>query len=97
MALTNVLKKEKKIYTRAKSLTNKTMHYCPGCSHSLLHKIIAEIIDELDIQKKATIIAPVGCAVLLYDYIECSAKTGENVEELFGKLVREIMKGAGLL
>src|SRR4030042_5449060 len=80
MASTNVLKKEKILYKRPKSLTNKTMHYCPGCSHSLIHKIIAEVIDELVIQKKTVIIAPVGCAVLLYDYIEC-----DSVEAAHGR------------
>jgi 2-oxoglutarate ferredoxin oxidoreductase subunit beta len=80
MASTNVLKKEKILYKRPKSLTDKTMHYCPGCSHSLVHKLIAEVIDELDIQKKTVIIAPVGCAVLIYDYIEC-----DSVEAAHGR------------
>lgn len=56
------------------------MHYCPGCSHSLIHKLICEVIDELDIQKKTVVIAPVGCAVLLYDYIEC-----DSVEAAHGR------------
>ena len=80
MALADIQKKEKKLYVRPKSLTNKTMHYCPGCSHSLVHKLIAEVIDELDIQKKTTVIAPVGCAVLIYDYIEC-----DSVEAAHGR------------
>jgi 2-oxoglutarate ferredoxin oxidoreductase subunit beta len=63
----------KSLYKKPKALSNKKMHYCPGCSHGIVHKIIAEIIDELDIQKKTVVIAPVGCAVLLYDYIECDS------------------------
>nr|MBP7554544.1 2-oxoglutarate oxidoreductase [Spirochaetota bacterium] len=46
-------------------------HYCPGCSHGLVHKMLAEIIEEFGIQKKTIFVAPVGCAVLLYDYINC--------------------------
>lgn len=70
----------KTIYKRPNSLTDKINHYCPGCSHSLVHKLISEIIDELNIQKKTVVIAPVGCAVLLYDYIEC-----DSVEAAHGR------------
>lgn len=70
----------KALYTRPKSLTDKKMHYCPGCSHGLVHKLIAEVIDEFDIQNKTVVIAPVGCAVLLYDYIEC-----DSVEAAHGR------------
>jgi len=61
----------KTLYKRPKSLKNKGLHYCPGCSHGLVHKLIAEIIDEFGIQDKTLFVAPVGCAVLLYDYIDC--------------------------
>ncbi|MCK4797758.1 MAG: 2-oxoglutarate oxidoreductase [Spirochaetes bacterium] len=74
MALTKIL------YSRPKSLTDKMMHYCPGCSHGIVHRVIAEIIDEFDIQKKTVVIAPVGCAVLLYDYINC-----DSVEAAHGR------------
>ena len=70
----------KTLYSRPKSLIDKKMHYCPGCSHGLVHKLIAEVIDELDIQKKTIVIAPVGCAVLLYDYIDC-----DSVEAAHGR------------
>ena len=63
----------KTLYKRTKVLSEKAMHYCPGCSHSLVHKMIAEIIEEFGIQEKTVIIAPVGCAVLLYDYILCDS------------------------
>ena len=61
----------KTIYSKPKSLTKKEMHFCPGCSHSLIHKLIAELIDEFDIQKRTIFVAPVGCSVLLYNYIDC--------------------------
>ena len=51
-----------------KSITDKKMHYCPGCGHGVVHKIICDIIDELGIREKTIGIAPVGCAVLAYDY-----------------------------
>lgn len=63
----------KKLYSRPMSMTDKQMHYCPGCTHSVIHKVLAQIIDELEIQKKTVLIAPVGCAVLLYDYIICDS------------------------
>jgi len=43
-------------------------HYCPGCGHGLIHRIICEVIDELDIAERVVAVAPVGCAVLAYDY-----------------------------
>jgi len=54
-------------------------HYCPGCGHGIVHKILAEIIDELGIRDDTIIIAPVGCSVLLYNYIDvdgCEAAHG---------------------
>lgn len=60
-----------------KSLKDAKMHYCPGCGHIIVHRLIADIIDEMGIREKTIASAPVGCAVLLYDYfnfdvIECS-------------------------
>jgi 2-oxoglutarate/2-oxoacid ferredoxin oxidoreductase subunit beta len=46
-------------------------HYCPGCTHGVVHRLIAETIDELGIRKRTVGIAPVGCAVLMYNYIDC--------------------------
>jgi len=61
----------KAVYTKPKSLRNVKMHYCPGCGHSIIHKLLASAIDELEIREKTIIIAPVGCSVLIYDYIDC--------------------------
>ncbi len=58
----------KPVFQRPKSMTSARMHYCPGCGHSIVHRLVAEVIDELDIQEKVIGIAPVGCAVLAYDY-----------------------------
>ncbi|MDP8237394.1 MAG: thiamine pyrophosphate-dependent enzyme [Candidatus Erginobacter occultus] len=59
---------EKFIYRRPESLQDVPTHYCPGCGHGTVHRIIAEVIDELGIRERTVGIAPVGCAVLAYDY-----------------------------
>lgn len=58
-----------KTFQRTKTLTEKTTHYCPGCSHGVIHRLVAEVIDELKISDYTVGIAPVGCAVLIYDYL----------------------------
>ncbi|MDR0401468.1 MAG: hypothetical protein LBH27_00450 [Endomicrobium sp.] len=58
----------KKILSRPKSLKNTVLSYCPGCGHGIIHRIIAECIDELSIREKTIAVAPVGCAVFAYDY-----------------------------
>jgi 2-oxoglutarate ferredoxin oxidoreductase subunit beta len=57
-----------KIFSRPKSLRNISTHYCPGCGHGIAHRLIAGVVDELGIRDKVIAIAPVGCAVLAYDY-----------------------------
>ncbi len=57
------------VYTRPNLITEKQMHYCPGCSHGTLHKIIAEVIDEMGVADKTVGVSPVGCSVFAYDYI----------------------------
>ena len=63
-------------FTRPETLKEQITHYCPGCGHGIAHRLVAEVIDELGIREKTIGIAPVGCAVLMYDYfnvdmIEC--------------------------
>ncbi|MBD3204306.1 2-oxoglutarate oxidoreductase [Candidatus Woesearchaeota archaeon] len=58
----------KKIYKRPESLTKVHTHYCPGCGHGIIHKLICEVVDELDIREKMIAIAPVGCGVFAYNY-----------------------------
>ena len=64
----------KKIFSHPKSLCNVSTHYCPGCGHGTVHRIIAEVVDELGIREKVIAVAPVGCAVIAYDYwkFDCS-------------------------
>ncbi len=56
---------------RPETLYDVTTHYCPGCGHGIVHRLVAEVIDELGIREKTIGTAPVGCAVLLYDYFNC--------------------------
>jgi len=58
------------IYERPHTLTDTRFHYCPGCGHSTVHKLIGEVIQELGIQDKVIGVAPVGCAVFAYDYLD---------------------------
>ena len=59
---------EELIYTKPKSMTNCETHYCPGCTHGVVHKLIGECLDEIEMKDDTIIVAPVGCAVLIYDY-----------------------------
>ncbi len=60
----------KKVFTRPKSLKRNVFHYCPGCGHSIVHRLIAEVIDEMDLQDKAIGIPPPGCSVFAYNYLD---------------------------
>lgn len=59
------------VFERPKALLDVPTHYCPGCTHGIIHRLIAEVIDELGILDKTIGIAPVGCSVLAYDYFAC--------------------------
>jgi len=60
----------KKVFGRPKSMKAAEFHYCPGCGHSIIHRLIAEVIDELGIQEKVIGVPPAGCAVLAYNYFD---------------------------
>ena len=66
----DIIKPENLIYKRTSVLTDNVMHYCPGCGHGLIHRLIAEVIEEMDIQDKTLAVAPVGCSVLAYNYFD---------------------------
>lgn len=61
---------EKIVYQRPNSWTGVRTHYCPGCTHGIIQKLICQVIDELGIQEKTIGIAPVGCSVLIYNYTD---------------------------
>jgi len=58
------------LYQRPKTLLNTRMHYCPGCFHSTMHKLLMEVVEELGIQEKTVGVCPVGCSVFAYDYMD---------------------------
>ena len=62
-----------KVFSRPASLTDTYTHYCPGCGHSVAHRLVAECLDELGLQEKAIAVPPVGCAVLFYNYLAIDA------------------------
>jgi 2-oxoglutarate ferredoxin oxidoreductase subunit beta len=66
----DIIKEENLVYKKTKVLTDNVMHYCPGCSHGVVHKLIAEVIEEMGIQEKTIGISPVGCSVLAYNYLD---------------------------
>ena len=59
------------VYQKPHALTDAYSHYCPGCTHGIVHRLVAEVIDELDIEGRTVGIAPVGCAVFAYNYFNC--------------------------
>ncbi len=65
----DIIKPENKFYGRPSLLTDNVMHYCPGCSHGTVHKLVAEVIEELGITDQTVAISPVGCSVFAYNYI----------------------------
>lgn len=61
----------KKVFERPHALSDVTLHYCPGCTHGIVHRLVAEVIDELGIEGNTVGIASVGCSVFSYNYFEC--------------------------
>ena len=61
----------KVVFDKPKALSDVPFHYCPGCTHGIVHRLVAEVIDELGIEGKTIGIAPVGCSVFAYNYFEC--------------------------
>ena len=59
------------VFEKPRSLTDAVLHYCPGCTHGIVHRLVAECIDELGIEGRTIGIAPVGCSVLAYNYFTC--------------------------
>jgi 2-oxoglutarate ferredoxin oxidoreductase subunit beta len=61
------------VYRRPEALTDAHTHYCPGCTHGLVHRLVGEVIDKLDIRERTICVAPVGCAVFAYNYFNVDA------------------------
>ncbi len=59
------------VFKKPHALCDVPLHYCPGCTHGIVHRLVAEVLDELKIEGKTVGVAPVGCAVFAYDYFNC--------------------------
>ncbi|MBM7616172.1 thiamine pyrophosphate-dependent enzyme [Alkaliphilus hydrothermalis] len=59
------------VFSKTEGLTDKQFHYCPGCTHGIIHRLVGEVLVELGVLGKAIGVAPVGCSVLAYDYFNC--------------------------
>lgn len=70
MTVEDIIKPENIVYAKPKLLNDNNMHYCPGCSHGVVHRLIAEILEEMGQENNVIGVAPVGCAVFAYNYID---------------------------
>jgi 2-oxoglutarate ferredoxin oxidoreductase subunit beta len=70
MEINDIIKEENLVYSKTKVMTDKVLHFCPGCGHSTTHRLVAEVIEELGIQSETIGVASVGCSVILYDYLD---------------------------
>ncbi len=70
MDVKDIIKPENKVYGKSPVMTDNVLHYCPGCSHGTIHKLVAEVIEEMGIQDKTIGVSPVGCAVFAYNYMD---------------------------
>ncbi|MFR9166229.1 MAG: thiamine pyrophosphate-dependent enzyme [Dysgonomonas sp.] len=70
MSNLDIINPDNLVYAKPELMNDTTMHYCPGCSHGVVHKLVADIIGEMGLREKTIAIAPVGCAVFAYNYID---------------------------
>ncbi|MCH5248076.1 MAG: 2-oxoglutarate oxidoreductase [Muribaculaceae bacterium] len=66
----DIIKPENKVAGKPRLLNDKDMHYCPGCSHGVVHRLVAEVLEEMELEDDCIGVAPVGCAVFAYSYID---------------------------
>jgi 2-oxoglutarate ferredoxin oxidoreductase subunit beta len=69
--MATIAKPENLVYQRPQAFTEFPTHYCPGCTHGVAHRLIAEVLDEMDVTEKTIGVAPVGCSVFAYNYFDC--------------------------
>jgi 2-oxoglutarate ferredoxin oxidoreductase subunit beta len=69
IGITEIVKPENLVYKKSNVLTENVLSYCPGCGHSTAHRILAEVIEEEDLQSKTIGVCPVGCSVLMYNFM----------------------------
>lgn len=70
MKTIDIIQPQNLVYHKPNLMNDNDMHYCPGCSHGVVHKLVAEVIEEMGLAEKSIGISPVGCAVFMYNYID---------------------------
>jgi 2-oxoglutarate ferredoxin oxidoreductase subunit beta len=70
MEQNEIIKPENLVYGKPKLMNDNAMHYCPGCSHGVIHKLVGEVIEEMGMEERTIGISPVGCAVFAYNYLD---------------------------
>lgn len=70
MTTEDIIKPENRVYSKPALMNDTPMHYCPGCSHGVVHKLIAEVVEEMGMEERTIGICPVGCAVFAYRYLD---------------------------
>lgn len=68
----------KQVFSKTSMLTDKTLTYCPGCTHGIVHRLVAEVLEELEIGKDAIGVAPVGCSVMCYEFFNCDMQVAAH-------------------
>ncbi len=66
----HIISPENLVYKKPELMNDTQMHYCPGCSHGVVHKLVAEVIEEMGMEEKTVGVCPVGCAVFAYRYLD---------------------------
>ena len=66
----DIIKEENLVYQKTKLMTDNVLHYCPGCGHGTAHRLVMEVVEEMDVQSETIGVAPVGCSVLAYNYMD---------------------------
>ena len=79
LTINDIIKEENLVYKKTKVMTDNVMHYCPGCGHGTTHRLVAEVIEELGIQDKTIGVTPVGCSVLMYNYLDIDMQEGHRL------------------
>jgi 2-oxoglutarate ferredoxin oxidoreductase subunit beta len=66
----DIIKEENLVYQKTKLMTDNVLHYCPGCGHGTAHRLVMDVVEEMDIQSETIGVAPVGCSVFAYNYMD---------------------------
>ena len=66
------------VFEKTQGLTEAKTHYCPGCTHGIIHRLVAEVLDELDVLGNTVGVVPVGCSVLAYNYFNCDVQEASH-------------------